>query len=151
MEFPQKIAVAPPSKMSQWWWDVKKIEIYFRASAETNTFSVHNANIKGKMIGDVKFEFSTCIFVLLTAVIGLEIGLMIGFYDRVFIFLPRSKPDRGTGQKTDNPRPVRGEKIELKNPPDFEILPRFSSGRVIKRMVRRLHRKFSIGPWPQFF
>ena len=111
MEFPQKIAVAPPSKMSQWWWDVKKIEIYFRASAETNTFSVHNANIKGKMIGDVKFEFSTCIFVLLTAVIGLEIGLMIGFYDRVFIFLPRSKPDRGTGQKTDNPRPVRGEKI----------------------------------------
>ena len=48
--------------------------------------------------------------------------------DRVFIFLPRSKPDRGTGQKTDNPRPVRGEKIELKNPPDFEILPRFSSG-----------------------
>ena len=23
--------------------------------------------------------------------------------------------------------------------------------RVIKRMVRRLHRKFSIGPWPQFF
>ena len=53
---------------------------------------------------------------------------MIGFYDRVFIFLPRSKPDRGTGQKTDNPCPVRGEKIELKNPPVFEILPRFSSG-----------------------
>ena len=62
MEFPQKIAVAPPSKMSQLWWDVKKIEIYFRASAETNTFSVHNANIKGKMIGDVKFELSTCIY-----------------------------------------------------------------------------------------
>ena len=34
----------------------KKIEIYFRASAETNTFSVHNANIKGKMIGDVKLS-----------------------------------------------------------------------------------------------
>ena len=45
-------------------------------------------NIKGKMIGDVKFEFSTCIFVLLTAVIGLEIGLIIGFYDQVRMFLP---------------------------------------------------------------
>ena len=43
MEFPQKIAVAPPSKMPQWWWNVKNIEIYFRTSAETNTFSVHNA------------------------------------------------------------------------------------------------------------
>ena len=42
--------------------ECKKIEIYFRASAETNTFSVHNANIKGKMIGDVKFELSTCIY-----------------------------------------------------------------------------------------
>ena len=40
----------------------KKIEIYVRASAETNTFSAHNANIKGKMIGDVKFELSTCIY-----------------------------------------------------------------------------------------
>ena len=40
----------------------KKIEIYVRASAETNTFSVHNINIKGKMIGDVKFEMSTCIY-----------------------------------------------------------------------------------------
>ena len=63
MEFPQRIAVAPPLKMPQWWWDVKKIEIYVRASAETNTFSVHNTNIKGKMIGDVKFELSTCIYI----------------------------------------------------------------------------------------
>ena len=44
----------------------------------------------------------------------LEIGLMIGFYDRVFIFLPRSKPDRGTGQKTDNPRP--DAQILMSNP-----------------------------------
>ena len=62
MKFPQKIVVAPPSKMPQWWWNVKKIEIYFRASAETNTFSVHNANIKVQMIRDVKFELSTCIY-----------------------------------------------------------------------------------------
>ena len=69
---------------------------------------------------------------------------MIGFYDRVFIFLPRSKPDRGTGQKTDNPRPVRGEKIELKNPPDFEILPRFSSGPSPIRFPSRKNKKFHI-------
>ena len=34
----------------------KKIKIYVRGSAETNTFSIHNADIKGKMIGDVKFD-----------------------------------------------------------------------------------------------
>ena len=28
----------------------KKIEIYVRASAEKNTFSVHNVNIKGKIV-----------------------------------------------------------------------------------------------------
>ena len=26
------------------------------------------------------------------------------------VFLPHSKPNRGTGQKTENPRPVQGEK-----------------------------------------
>ena len=35
--------------------------------------------------------------------------------DRVFIFLPRSKPDRGTGQKTDNPR-----KNLIKKPARFQ-------------------------------
>ena len=106
MEFPQKIAVAPPSKMPQWWWNVKKIEIYFRASAETNTFSVHNANIKGKMIGDVKFEFSTCIFVLLTAVIGLEIGLMIGFS----FFCPARNPIGARGRKQTTRAPFGAKK-----------------------------------------
>ena len=35
-----------------------------------------------------------------------QIGLVIRFYDRVRVFLSRSKPDRGTEQKTKNPCPV---------------------------------------------
>ena len=41
--------MAPPSKIPKW-WDVKKIKIYVRISAEKNTFSVHNANINGKIV-----------------------------------------------------------------------------------------------------
>ena len=49
----------------------KTIEIYLRArSAETNTFSVHNANIKGKMIWDVKFELSTSIYIYIDVTVG---------------------------------------------------------------------------------
>ena len=50
---PVRIAVAPPSKIPQWLWDVKKIEIYVRASAEKNTISVqsvHNVNMKGTIV-----------------------------------------------------------------------------------------------------
>ena len=42
--------MAPPSKIPQWWWDVKKIEIYVRANAEKNTFSVHNVKMNGKIV-----------------------------------------------------------------------------------------------------
>ena len=44
------IAVAPPSKIPKWWWNVKKIKIYVRISVAKNTFSVHNANIKGTIV-----------------------------------------------------------------------------------------------------
>ena len=52
---------------------------------------------------------------------------------------PHSKPDRGTRQKTDNLRPVRGEK--KKKPPDFKIPLRFSSGHSPTREAESLLEK----------
>ena len=63
-------------------------------------------------------------------------GLMIGLR----CCFPHSKPDRGTRQKTDNLRPVRGEK-KIKNLADFKIPLRFSSGHSPTREAESLLEK----------